>query len=62
MLRALAAAAPDYAIASEHEHSCCVLIAHKKFLKEIISEQGEKKTAWFTWLDFDKFFEVEEKV
>ena len=35
-----------YDIASEHEHSNCVLIAHKKFL---VSGQ------WHTWIDYSKF-------
>ncbi|XP_063216466.1 S-adenosyl-L-methionine-dependent tRNA 4-demethylwyosine synthase TYW1-like isoform X2 [Bacillus rossius redtenbacheri] len=36
----------DYEIASEHEHSNCVLLAHKKFKIE-----GQ----WHTWIDYDKF-------
>ncbi len=47
---ALAAAAPaalQYALAGEHEHSCCVLLARKdKFMVN-----GE----WHTWIDYDKF-------
>ena len=35
-----------YDIASEHEHSNCVLIAHKKFLV------GGR---WHTWIDYEKF-------
>eukprot|EP00659_Diplonema_papillatum_P013434 gene13434-20694_t len=46
----LAAASGDnYAIASEHEHSCCVLIANKKFLRDGV---------WHTWMDFNKFHEL----
>ncbi|XP_066998210.2 S-adenosyl-L-methionine-dependent tRNA 4-demethylwyosine synthase TYW1 [Anabrus simplex] len=37
---------PEYEIASEHEHSNCVLIAHKKF--KIGSD-------WWTWIDYEKF-------
>ncbi|KAM8975637.1 S-adenosyl-L-methionine-dependent tRNA 4-demethylwyosine synthase TYW1-like [Pelodytes ibericus] len=37
---------PDYEIACEHEHSNCILIAHKKF--KIGSE-------WWTWIDYEKF-------
>lgn len=48
----LAGLLPDYAIASEHEHSNCVLIAHKKFYIE-----GE----WWTWIDYDKFQELVSK-
>lgn len=36
----------DYEVASEHAHSCAVLMAHKKFKIE-----GE----WYTHIDFDKF-------
>ncbi|GLH12885.1 NADPH--cytochrome P450 reductase [Gryllus bimaculatus] len=39
----------DYEIASEHEHSNCVLIAHKKF-----KVNGD----WWTWIDYDKFHEL----
>lgn len=38
--------AQDYAISCEHEHSCSILIAHKKFLV------GGK---WHTWIDYNKF-------
>ncbi|XP_053310887.1 S-adenosyl-L-methionine-dependent tRNA 4-demethylwyosine synthase TYW1-like [Spea bombifrons] len=40
---------PDYEIACEHEHSNCMLIAHKKF--KIDSE-------WWTWIDYEKFQEL----
>lgn len=40
---------PDYEIASEHEHSNCVLLAHRKF-----KVNGE----WWTWIDYDKFHEL----
>ncbi|XP_069768163.1 S-adenosyl-L-methionine-dependent tRNA 4-demethylwyosine synthase TYW1 isoform X3 [Narcine bancroftii] len=36
----------DYDIACEHEHSNCLLIAHKKF-----KVNGE----WWTWINYDKF-------
>lgn len=38
----------EYGIAAEHAHSCCVLIASKRFLVE------EK---WHTLIDYEKFFE-----
>lgn len=38
----------DYGIAAEHAHSCCVLIASKRFFVE-----GK----WHTLIDYDKFFE-----
>ncbi|KAH3891262.1 hypothetical protein DPMN_015355 [Dreissena polymorpha] len=37
---------PDYEIAAEHEHSNCILLAHKKF--KINNE-------WWTWIDYPKF-------
>ncbi|XP_008939867.1 PREDICTED: S-adenosyl-L-methionine-dependent tRNA 4-demethylwyosine synthase-like, partial [Merops nubicus] len=40
---------PDYEIACEHEHSNCLLIAHKKFKVE-----GE----WWTWIDYERFQEL----
>ncbi|KAL8425691.1 hypothetical protein Efla_003069 [Eimeria flavescens] len=38
-----------YAVASEHEHSCCVLVAHTKYLRD-----GQ----WYTWIDYPKFFQL----
>ncbi|XP_060595141.1 S-adenosyl-L-methionine-dependent tRNA 4-demethylwyosine synthase TYW1-like, partial [Ruditapes philippinarum] len=40
---------PDYEIASEHEHSNCILLAHKRFK---IDED------WWTWIDYPKFHEL----
>ena len=38
---------PAYSIATEHEHSCCVLLAREdKFLIE---------NQWYTWIDYPKF-------
>ncbi|CEG35693.1 trna wybutosine-synthesizing protein 1 homolog [Plasmopara halstedii] len=39
----------DYALASEHAHSNCVLIAKKKFYREGV---------WHTWIDYDRFHEL----
>lgn len=39
----------EYGIAAEHAHSCCVLIAQKRFYIE-----GE----WHTHIDYDKFFNM----
>ncbi|NXC73553.1 TYW1 synthase, partial [Anhinga anhinga] len=39
----------DYEIACEHEHSNCLLIAHKKF-----KINGE----WYTWINYDRFQEL----
>lgn len=38
-----------YALAAEHAHSCCILIAHEKFRID-----GE----WYTHIDYSKFFEL----
>jgi tRNA wybutosine-synthesizing protein 1 len=40
---------PDYDIACEHEHSNCVLIAHKRLYID-----GH----WHTWIDYSKFHEL----
>ncbi|XP_063809829.1 S-adenosyl-L-methionine-dependent tRNA 4-demethylwyosine synthase TYW1-like [Pseudophryne corroboree] len=40
---------PDYEVACEHEHSNCMLIAHKKFKID-----GE----WWTWIDYERFQEL----
>ncbi|NXT26406.1 TYW1 synthase, partial [Syrrhaptes paradoxus] len=45
----LADLVPDYEIACEHEHSNCLLMAHKKFKID-----GE----WHTWIDYDRFQEL----
>ncbi|KAM9058709.1 S-adenosyl-L-methionine-dependent tRNA 4-demethylwyosine synthase TYW1 isoform 5-T7 [Megaptera novaeangliae] len=39
----------DYEIACEHEHSSCLLIAHKKF------KIGRE---WWTWIDYSRFQEL----
>ncbi|XP_061868251.1 S-adenosyl-L-methionine-dependent tRNA 4-demethylwyosine synthase TYW1B isoform X3 [Colius striatus] len=45
----LASLIPDYEIACEHEHSNCLLIAHKKF---------KIKGEWCTWIDYERFQEL----
>nr|XP_021138620.1 S-adenosyl-L-methionine-dependent tRNA 4-demethylwyosine synthase [Columba livia] len=45
----LADLVPDYEIACEHQHSNCLLIAHKKFKVD-----GD----WFTWIDYGRFQEL----
>uniref|UniRef100_A0A8C0JXM4 tRNA 4-demethylwyosine synthase (AdoMet-dependent) n=1 Tax=Canis lupus dingo TaxID=286419 RepID=A0A8C0JXM4_CANLU len=40
---------PDYEIACEHEHSNCLLIAHKRF------KIGRE---WWTWIDYNRFQEL----
>ncbi len=42
--------AVDYEIASEHAHSCAVMIANKTKFK--------KGDDWYTWIDFPKFLEL----
>ncbi|KAL4095715.1 hypothetical protein PRIC1_009088 [Phytophthora ramorum] len=39
----------DYALASEHSHSNCVLIAKKKFCHDGV---------WHTWIDYERFHEL----
>merc|ERR1712232_1097746 len=39
----------DYELACEHQHSCIVLIAHKRFKID-----GQ----WHTWIDYDRFHEL----
>jgi tRNA wybutosine-synthesizing protein 1 len=41
----------QYALASEHAHSNCVLAASTKYLVD---------GAWHTWIDYDRFFELVE--
>ncbi|XP_055993640.1 S-adenosyl-L-methionine-dependent tRNA 4-demethylwyosine synthase TYW1-like isoform X1 [Sorex fumeus] len=48
-VRELVELIPDYELACEHEHSNCLLIAHKKFKID-----GE----WWTWIDYDRFQEL----
>nr|CCC91768.1 unnamed protein product [Trypanosoma congolense IL3000] len=43
------AAQGPYRIACEHEHSCCVLIALRRFYFDGV---------WHTWIDYDKFLEL----
>ena len=42
----------DYGIAAEHAHSCCVLIASKRFFV---------RGRWHTLIDYDKFFDCLDK-
>ena len=37
----------NYSIATEHEHSCCVLLARE--------DKFKIKGRWHTWIDYDKF-------
>ncbi len=39
-----------YSIATEHEHSCCILIAREDKFK--INDQ------WYTWIDYDRYNEL----
>lgn len=40
-----------YEIASEHEHSCCILLANV--------EKFKIEGRWHTWIDFDKFIQLQ---
>jgi len=40
---------PDYKIASEHEHSNCILVAHKRFFVD---------DRWCTWIDYEKYHKL----
>lgn len=46
---ALARRGLEYGIAAEHEHSCCILLASKRFLID---------GRWHTIIDYDRFFEL----
>ncbi|XP_075928758.1 S-adenosyl-L-methionine-dependent tRNA 4-demethylwyosine synthase TYW1B isoform X5 [Petromyzon marinus] len=48
-VRQLAAMLPDYELACEHEHSNCLLLAHKRFKRH-----GE----WWTWINYTRFQEL----
>jgi tRNA wybutosine-synthesizing protein 1 len=39
----------NYEISCEHEHSCCVLITHKRF---------KINGKWNTWIDYEKFHKL----
>ncbi|KAJ7308978.1 hypothetical protein JRQ81_008260 [Phrynocephalus forsythii] len=45
-VRQLVSLLPDYEIACEHEHSNCLLVAHKKF---------KIHGVWHTWIDYPRF-------
>ncbi len=38
---------PRYNIATEHEHSCCILLARE--------DKFRPNNEWHTWIDYDKF-------
>ena len=42
--------APDYEIACEHEHSCCLVLARV--------DRFKIDGVWHTWIDFPKFIEL----
>lgn len=39
-----------YDFAAEHRHSCCILLGHKQYCVDGV---------WMTWIDYDKFFELD---
>lgn len=46
---------PDYELNAEHIRSRVALLTHKKYKKEIVDENGNKKIQWNTWIDFKKW-------
>jgi tRNA wybutosine-synthesizing protein 1 len=40
----------SYSIATEHEHSCCILIARE--------DKFKVDNEWYTWIDYPKFQEL----
>lgn len=38
---------PNYGLACEHKHSCCILIARK--------DRYYRDNKWYTWIDFEKY-------
>lgn len=70
-VRTFADLLPDYEVSCEHEHSNCVLIAHKKVSAEntpsscfdhgvllLLLLQFKIEGKWWTWIDYDKFHEL----
>lgn len=41
---------PEYEIASEHEHSCCLMLARV--------DRYKLDGVWHTWIDFDRFIQL----
>jgi len=52
--KALARRGLQYGIAAEHAHSCCILLASKRFYKP--GRDGHDK--WHTQIDYARFFEL----
>lgn len=55
--RALARRGLEYGIAAEHAHSCCILLASKRFFKASAADGGGEKK-WHTQIDYAAFFEL----
>lgn len=53
--KALEARGLQYGIAAEHAHSCCILLASKRFLRPS-KEDGAVR--WHTQIDYDAFFRL----
>jgi len=53
VLRERGVAPTSYSIATEHEHSCCILLAREDKFKP----QG----VWHTWIDYPRFHELEQE-
>ena len=41
---------PNYSIATEHEHSCCILLARE--------DKFKINNNWYTWINYTKFHEL----
>jgi len=44
-----------YELACEHQHSCIVLLAHKKYKRPTLSHPDGQ---WHTWINYDRFHEL----
>ncbi|CAG0901152.1 unnamed protein product [Darwinula stevensoni] len=52
----------DYDFACEHEHSNCVLLAHRKSVRSVHRMlQFRANGEWQTWIDYDKFQDLVEE-
>jgi len=45
----------EYALATEHAHSCCICLAKTRFK---IDDLGTGEPRWHTWIDYDKFYDL----
>ena len=60
-VRELSDLLPAYEMCCEHEHSNCVLIAHKKvatFVRRSSFSQFLVDNRWHTWIDYTEFHKL----